>query len=77
MYWKYNTLADAKRNGADWKYILYLPLDWLRLVGFDFSVLSEFRDCLIEDELLQKPMILINLGRRNSPKARQNIRLKL
>jgi hypothetical protein len=37
-------------------------LDWLRHVGFDFSVLSEFRDCLIEDELLQKPMILIRPG---------------
>jgi hypothetical protein len=31
-------------------------LDWLRHVGFDFSVLSEFRDCLTEDKLLQKPM---------------------
>jgi len=28
-------------------------------VGFDFSVLSEFREWLIKDELLQKLMILI------------------
>ena len=55
-------LYDARKNGADWKYILHLPLDCLRRVGFDFSPLSEFRDRLIEDELLQKPIIVINLG---------------
>ena len=30
--------------GLDWKYALHLPLDY---EGFDFSVLSEFRDRVI------------------------------
>jgi hypothetical protein len=49
-------------------------LDWLRRVGFDFSVLNEFRDWLIEAELLQKPIILINLGLKKfaeSPEEQQ------
>jgi len=37
--------AQALRMRLDWKYALHLPLDD---AGFDFSVLSEFRDRLIE-----------------------------
>ena len=40
--------AQALRMRLDWKYALHLRLDWLRRAGFDFSVLSEFRDRLIE-----------------------------
>jgi len=36
--------ADAVRGRIDWKYALSLELED---EGFDFSVLSEFRDCLI------------------------------
>lgn len=36
--------AVALRMRLDWKYALHLPLDY---EGFDFSVLSEFRDRLI------------------------------
>ena len=36
--------ADAVRLHLDWKYALHLPLDY---VGFDFSVLSEFRARLL------------------------------
>ena len=39
--------AQALRMRLDWKYALHLPLDD---AGFDFSVLSEFRDRLIEGE---------------------------
>jgi transposase len=39
--------AEAVRVRLDWKYALHLPLDYQ---GFDFSVLSEFRDRLIEHE---------------------------
>lgn len=42
--------------------MLHLPLGCLRRVGFDFSLLSEFQDRLIEDELMQKPIKVINLG---------------
>lgn len=37
--------AEALRMRLDWKYALHLPLD---NAGFDFSVLSEFRDRLLE-----------------------------
>jgi transposase len=37
--------ADAVRGRVDWKYALSLELED---PGFDFSVLSEFRDRLIE-----------------------------
>lgn len=36
--------AQALRMRLDWKYALHLPLEY---EGFDFSVLSEFRDRLI------------------------------
>lgn len=36
--------AQALRMRLDWKYALHLPLEY---AGFDFSVLSEFRDRLI------------------------------
>lgn len=39
--------ADSLRIRMDWKYALHLPLTY---EGFDFSVLSEFRDRLIAHE---------------------------
>jgi transposase len=39
--------ADAVRDRISWKYALGLPLDD---PGFDFSVLSEFRDRLLQDD---------------------------
>jgi len=39
--------AQALRMRLDWKYALHLPLE---AEGFDFSVLSEFRDRLIKGE---------------------------
>ena len=39
--------ANALRMRLDWKYALHLPLDY---EGFDFSVLSEFRDRLIKGQ---------------------------
>ena len=39
--------AQALRMRLDWKYALHLPLDYK---GFDFSVLSEFRDRLLEGQ---------------------------
>ena len=51
--------ADAVRSRIDWKYCLSLELTD---AGFDFSVLSEFRDRLIEYGLEQKVLDLI-LGR--------------
>jgi len=39
--------ADAVRARIDWKYALHLPLED---AGFDFSVLSEFRDRLLANE---------------------------
>jgi transposase len=39
--------AEAVRVRLDWKYALHLPLDY---EGFDFSVLSEFRDRLIKHQ---------------------------
>jgi transposase len=39
--------AQAVRMRLDWKYALHLPLDYR---GFDFSVLSEFRDRLLEGQ---------------------------
>lgn len=39
------------RMHIDWKYALHLPLDY---PGFCFSVLSEFRDRLLEHEAEQR-----------------------
>lgn len=39
--------AEAMRVRMDWKYALHLPLEY---EGFDYSVLSEFRDRLIAHE---------------------------
>ncbi len=39
--------ANALRMRLDWKYALHLPLEY---EGFDFSVLSEFRDRLIQGQ---------------------------
>jgi len=46
--------AEAMRMRIDWKYALHLPLDYQ---GFDFSVLSEFRDRLIEQDAVQRVFI--------------------
>ena len=46
--------AEALRMRIDWKYALHLPLDYL---GFDFSVLSEFRDRLVEHEAEQRVFV--------------------
>ncbi len=43
--------AQALRMQLDWKYALHLPLED---TGFDFSVLSEFRDRLIEGQAEQR-----------------------
>ena len=47
--------AEVVRTRIDWKYLLSLDL---MDPGFDFSVLSEFRDCLLaggaEELLLEK-----------------------
>jgi transposase len=43
--------AQALRMRLDWKYALHLPLEDS---GFDFSVLSEFRDRLIEGNAAQR-----------------------
>src|SRR5919204_4837239 len=40
--------AEAVRGRIDWKYALGLELSD---AGFDFSLLSEFRDRLVEDEM--------------------------
>src|SRR3954453_11234090 len=61
--------ADAVRVRLDWKYALHLPLD---APGFNFSVLSEFRDRLVAhdasawlfDRLLQDLHALGLLKRR-------------
>lgn len=42
--------AESVRSRIDWKYLLHLDLED---EGFDFSVLSEFRDRLINKELAQ------------------------
>lgn len=39
--------VQALRMRLDWKYALHLPLEY---AGFDFSVLSEFRDRLIQGQ---------------------------
>src|SRR5512139_257276 len=39
--------AEAVRMRLDWKYALHLPLTY---TGFDFSVLSEFRDRLLKQQ---------------------------
>jgi len=43
--------ADAVRSRIDWKYLLGMTLED---PGFDFSILSEFRDRLIEGEMEQE-----------------------
>jgi transposase len=43
--------ADAVRARIDWKYLLSLPLSDS---GFDFSVLSEFRARLVEQEQVEQ-----------------------
>jgi transposase len=43
--------AQALRMRLDWKYALHLPLED---AGFDFSILSEFRDRLIEGQAEQR-----------------------
>ena len=43
--------AQALRMRLDWKYALHLPLED---AGFDFSVLSEFRDRVIEGQAEQR-----------------------
>src|SRR5512141_429240 len=43
--------AQALRMRLDWKYALHLPVED---AGFDFSVLSEFRDRLIEGKAEQR-----------------------
>lgn len=40
-------VVEALRMRLDWKYALHLPLEY---GGFDFSVLSEFRDRMIQHE---------------------------
>jgi transposase len=39
--------AESLRMRIDWKYALHLPLDY---AGFDYSVLSEFRDRLVQHQ---------------------------
>ncbi|RPI86737.1 MAG: IS1182 family transposase, partial [Chloroflexi bacterium] len=48
--------ADAVRSRIDWKYLLGLALED---AGFDFSVLSEFRDRLIAGEMEQQLLDLL------------------
>jgi transposase len=48
--------ADAVRSRIDWKYLLGLTLED---PGFDFSVLSEFRDRLIAGEMEQQLLDLL------------------
>ena len=43
--------AQALRMRLDWKYALHLPM---QDAGFDFSVLSEFRERLIEGQAEQR-----------------------
>ena len=43
--------SQALRMRLDWKYALHLPLEE---AGFDFSVLSEFRDRLLEGNAEQR-----------------------
>lgn len=44
--------AEAVRMRLDWKYVLHLPLDY---PGFDFSVLSEFRERLLNHQAEARP----------------------
>lgn len=46
--------AEAIRMRIDWKYAFHLSLDY---AGFDFSVLSEFRDRLIERHAVQRVFV--------------------
>ena len=43
--------ADAVRGRIDWKYLLALDL---ADAGFDFSVLCEFRGCLLQHEATER-----------------------
>ena len=66
--------AEALRVRIDWKYALHLPLDY---PGFDFSVLSEFRDRLIKhdaearvfEQLLQQLQTLGLIKRRGRQRS--------
>lgn len=66
--------AEALRVRIDWKYALHLPLDY---PGFDFSVLSEFRDRLIKhdaearvfEQLLQQLQALGLIKRRGRQRS--------
>lgn len=61
--------ADAVRSRIDWKYLLGLELED---PGFDFSVLSEFRDRLIAGQMEQQllDLLLERFGDRGLVKAR-------
>ncbi len=61
--------ADAVRSRIDWKYLLCLEIDD---AGFDFSLLSEFRDRLIEGqaERLLFERLLDTMRQRELIKAR-------
>ena len=61
--------ADAVRSRIDWKYLLALPLTD---PGFDFSLLSEFRDRLVEGsaELLLFEGLLRRFQEQKLVKAR-------
>lgn len=48
--------ADAVRARIDWKYALHLPLEY---AGFDQSVLSDFRQRLVEHEAGQQMFALL------------------
>ena len=53
--------ADAVRTRIDWKYVLSLELTD---IGFDFSVLSEFRGRLLAHQELQAGVDLLRILRR-------------
>jgi transposase len=61
--------ADAVRSRIDWKYLLGLKLED---PGFDFSVLSEFRDRLIAGQMEQQLLdtLLVRFRGRGLLKAR-------
>lgn len=66
--------AEGLRVRIDWKYALHLPLDY---PGFDYSVLSEFRDRLMEhgaetrvlEQLLQQLQALGLIKRRGRQRS--------
>ncbi len=68
--------ADGVRSRIDWKYLLGLALED---PGFDFSVLSEFRDRLIVGEMEQQllDLLLERFRERGLLKARGKQRTEL